>query len=116
MIKPLLLISALLIVSNSVNSQSEPEQAKTDPESAAQIENTALPEDAPPSEDTLQYKNVDNYEDADIVCTRERKTGSRIYTKVCRTKRQIEGDRDDGAEFINRARSQSHPKTVGGAD
>ena len=114
MIKPLLLISALLIVSNSVNSQSEPEQTKTDPESAAQIENAPLPdEDAPLSEDAVQYEKVDNYEDADIVCTRERKTGSRIYTKVCRTKMQIEGDRDDGAEFINRARSQAHPTSEG---
>ena len=105
MIKPLLLISALLIVSNNAISQSEPEQTKTDPESAAQSENAPLPENAPLSENAVQYEKVDNYEDADIVCTKERKTGSRIYTKICRTKKQIEADRKDGADFINRTRS-----------
>ena len=99
MIKPLLLLFALIFVSNSAISQPEPKQTKTDPESTAQTEN------APQSENAVQYGTVEKYEDADIVCTKERKTGTRIYTKICRTKAQIEADRASGADYIQRLKS-----------
>jgi len=105
MIKPLLLLSVLLIVSNSAISQSEPKQTNVDPESAALFENEQLSDNEQLSVSAVKYEKVEKYDDAELVCTKERKTGTRIYTKICRTKAQIEAERADGAEFINRARS-----------
>jgi hypothetical protein len=97
MIKPLLLISALLIVSNSAISQPEPKQTNMDPENAPQSE------------------KVEKSEDAELVCTKERKTGSHLYTKTCRTKAQIEADRASGVDFLNRLKSTPQGSSGDGA-
>ena len=103
MIKPLLLISALLIVSNSAISQSEPKQTKMDPENA------------PQSEKVEKSEEVEKSEDAELVCTKERKTGSHLYIKTCRTKAQIEANRASGVDFLNRIKSTPQGTSGDGA-
>ena len=98
MIKSILLMVAFFIFSNNVSGQPEPDPKHTEmvPESAALSESAPLPEIAEPIEIVKQY------EEAELVCTKERKTGSRIYTKTCRSKAVIEAERASGQEFLRK--------------
>lgn len=89
MVKLLLMISAVFIVSNCASSKPEPNPTKLDPENAALAENTASPEKEESGEEEL-------------ICTKERVTGTRLITKTCLTKAQRDQARENSRSYIDR--------------
>jgi|GEM_PF-1846665 len=61
----------------------------------------AMANEEPPQEEqnqTSTLASIDRY-----VCTLERRPDSRIRRRVCRTESQIDEDREEGREFLERA-------------
>lgn len=72
------------------------------------IGGTALPNIALAQDDQEQEQAASAHENRnEMICTMERQTGSRIRVRVCRTQAEIDREREEARDFINRTRERT---------
>jgi len=98
MLKSLLLISALILSFNCLGNMADTpsKQADSDDEAVSTQQDLMSKEPLPVKTESV---NGDN-----LVCKRERVTGTHITKKICRTQQQVDNERASADQFMRRAR------------
>jgi len=98
MFKLLLLMSALAVSGDCFSSMADPKSKPSDPEETTLTKNPDLSENAPLP---VRTESVSGDE---LICKRERVTGTHIAKKVCRTRQQVEAEREAAEHFMRRTK------------
>jgi hypothetical protein len=105
MLRSLILISVIALISGCASNPSSmstrvPQQvASADSVQTLAVEDVAAPDEMPiPRQVVLSSESK-------MVCTREPVTGSRIGVKKCRTKKQIEMERVQTQQFLQKTKN-----------
>ena len=117
MLRSLILISIIVLISGCASNPSSSDMSNQAPQqvtATASAQTLAVEDVAAPDEMPIPEKVVLSSE-SEMVCTREPVTGSRIGVKKCRTKKQIEMERLQTQQFLQKTKnSPQHSHIRGG--
>ena len=98
MFKLLLLMSALAVSGECIGSMADPKTKQ--PES----EDTTLAKSPDLTENAALPVRTEPVNGDELICKRERLTGTHIAKKVCRTRQQVEAEREAAEQFMRRSK------------